>query len=131
MTFMAKNKEPEEIKVIDRRHSSGNSAEAPKTTETKGEGFTAKDAPNEAHSADQVDFSTLIFSFATSALINLGVAPDPVTKKTEKNLGIARQNIDILGILKDKTKGNLSSDEEHLLESLLTEVRMRFIDASK
>ncbi len=123
---MAKSKEPEEIKVIDRRHSSSTAEEAkPK----KGEGFVAEDAP--APGADQVDFSTLVFSFATSALINLGIAPDPVSHKTEKNLAIARQNIDILAILKEKTKGNLTNDETQLIESLLTEVRMRFVEASK
>lgn len=124
---MAKSKEPEEIKVIDRRHSSSDAGTHPK----KGEGFVAEDAPSQNAATDQVDFSTLIFSFATSALINLGIAPDPVTKKTEKNLSIARQNIDILAMLKDKTKGNLTSDESQLIESLLTEVRMRFVDASK
>ena len=125
---MAKNKEPEEVKVIDRRHSASPIEEKPK--EKAGEGFIAKDPPQE-NVLEQVDFSTLIFSFATSAMINLGIAPDPMTKKTEKNLDVAKQNIDILGMLKDKTKGNLTTDEDRLLESLLTEVRMRFVESSK
>jgi len=53
-----------------------------------------------------------------------------LTKKAERNLEAAKQTIDILGILKDKTKGNLSDEEDRLLESLLYELRMRYVRES-
>jgi hypothetical protein len=75
----------------------------------------------------ELNFSTFVFSLGTSAMYHFGDFPDPVTKKAERNLEAAKQTIDILAILKDKTKGNLSEDEERLLESLLYELRMRYI----
>lgn len=79
----------------------------------------------------QLDFSTLILSFATSAMINLGIAPDPQTKKTTKNLELAKQNIDLLSMLEEKTKGNLTKEEAQLLTNLLSEVRLHYVQASK
>lgn len=79
----------------------------------------------------QLDFSTLILSFATSSMMNMGIAPDPQTGKTNKNLELAKQNIEILAMLEQKTKGNLTPEESKLLENILTEVRLRFIEASK
>lgn len=79
----------------------------------------------------KIDFSTLVLSFATSAMINLGAAPDPQTGKTHKNLELAKQNIEILAVLEAKTKGNLSPEEAKLLENILSEVRLRFVEASK
>jgi len=118
--------EKNDFKVVDKRGTT-----RPEET-PRGEGFTMKTpAEPEPASAETIDFSTLIFSLATGALINLGVAPDPVTKKRTKNLPIARQNIDILSMLQAKTKGNLSTEENQLLESLLSEVRVRFVEASK
>ena len=78
-----------------------------------------------------LNFSTFVFSLGTSAMYHFGDFPDPVTKKAERNLEAAKQTIDILGILKDKTKGNLGDDEERLLESLLYELRMRYVRETK
>jgi hypothetical protein len=75
----------------------------------------------------ELNFATFVFSLGTSAMVHFGDFPDPVTKKAERNLEAAKQTIDILGILKDKTKGNLSEDEDRLLESLLYELRMRYV----
>ncbi len=83
-----------------------------------------------APAADGVDFSTFVFSLATGAFIQLGEIPDPATGKKEKNLELARQNIDILLLLKNKTKGNLSSDESQMLESLLTQAQLKFVEVS-
>ena len=60
-------------------------------------------------------------------MYHFGDIPDPVTKKAERNLEAVKQTIDILAILKEKTKGNLIEDEERLLESLLYELRMRYV----
>jgi hypothetical protein len=75
----------------------------------------------------ELNFSTFVFSLGTSAMFHFGDFPDPATKKAERNLEAAKQTIDILGILKDKTKGNLNDEEGRLLESLLYELRMRYV----
>ena len=118
----------QDFRVIDRRGTQ----KAPGDQKTSGEGFVMKEKPNEkAVTPEQIDFSTLVFSFATSALINLGIAPDPMTKQTQKNVELAKQNINILEMLQQKTKGNLTADESALLENLLMEVRLRFVEANK
>ncbi len=125
---MESNKD-NEFKVVDRRSSSGTTDEV---KEKAGDSFVMKDPPQTAPpSPTQIDFSMLVFSFAQGSFISLGLAPDPNTKKTQKNLEVARQNIEILGMLKEKTKGNLTSEESALLENLLTEIRLRFVEASK
>jgi len=77
----------------------------------------------------EINFSNFIFSLSTSALIQLGEIPDPVNNQTNKNLAMAKQTIDILGMLQEKTKGNLSDDEENLIKNILYDLRMRFVTA--
>lgn len=74
-----------------------------------------------------VDFSSFIFSLSTSALLHLGEVPDPVSQKRGKNLPLAKQTIDILAILREKTRGNLTSAEEQLMDHLLTDLRWRYV----
>lgn len=77
------------------------------------------------------DFTTFILSVSSAAFVGLGLTPNPESKKQEINLDLAKHNIDLLELLKEKTKNNLSSDEEKLLENLLFETRMRFVEAQK
>ena len=77
-----------------------------------------------------VDFVHLVLSLYQTALLQLGEIPDPVTGKSIKNLTAASQSIDLLGILKEKTAGNLTSEEEKILEHSLTDLRPRFVNAS-
>lgn len=79
----------------------------------------------------KIDFSTLIMSFASAALISMGNVPDPVTGQINKNLALAHQNIGIISLLKEKTKGNLTKEEETLIENILYELRMSYIEAKK
>jgi len=79
------------------------------------------------HPLPEIDFSAFIFSLGTSALLHLGEVPDPATQKHEKNLPLAKQTIDILGILREKTRGNLTPDEDKLMENLLTDLRWRYV----
>jgi hypothetical protein len=115
--------------VIDRRASAGAREEAsPSANEI------AKEAgsPAPSREASGVDFAVLVYSFATSALYHMGFAPDPETGRPgERNLPLARQNIEILELIELKTRGNLDADEAHLIEGLLYEVRMRFVEAGK
>lgn len=83
---------------------------------------TTKDLP-------QVDFSTFVLSLSTSALMNLGEIQNPMTKKVEKELPVARQTIDLIDVLKEKTKGNLTEYESKLIENVLTDLRLRYLRA--
>jgi len=74
-----------------------------------------------------VTFSTFILSLNTAALIHLGELPNPETNRKEVNLTLAKHTIDTLDMLKEKTRGNLSPDEERLLESILYELRLRYV----
>jgi hypothetical protein len=76
-------------------------------------------------------FSTFILSLSTSALVHLGELPDPITNKKEINLQLAKQTISIIEMLKDKTKGNLTSDEESLIDSVLYDVRLKYLSQAK
>lgn len=78
-----------------------------------------------------IDFLTFIVSMSHSALLHLGDAPDPSTGAREKNLPLARQTIDLLAMLQDKTRGNLSGDEERVLSQAIYDLRMRFVEVAK
>lgn len=77
-----------------------------------------------------VDFSTFIMSLNASALYHLGVMADPSTGQKVKNVDMAKQTIDILGILKEKTKGNLNEEEKNLLENILHDLRLMYVKES-
>jgi hypothetical protein len=81
----------------------------------------------------RVDFSTFVLSLGTSALYHLGVVPHPETgqKLEPPELVLARNTIDTLEMLEEKTRGNLAEPERELVESLLYELRMRFVEAEK
>lgn len=75
----------------------------------------------------QVTFTTFILSLASSALVQLGEVPDPVSGKTEANLPIARHTIEVLTMLQEKTQCSLSEDERQMMDGLLYELRMKYV----
>lgn len=77
----------------------------------------------------QPDFNTLIISIASSAVISLGLEKNPHTDKIEKNLEMASFNIDLLKLLKDKTKGNLSANEDNYLNAIITDLQLKYVQA--
>ena len=79
----------------------------------------------------EVNFSSFLLSLSSSTLLHLGEIADPQTGGKKKDLALAKQSIDIISLLKDKTKGNLIQEEEKLLEHLLYDLRMRFVKASE
>ncbi len=79
----------------------------------------------------EINFSTFVVSLSSSALIHLGLAPDPMTGEQKKDLAIAKQTIDMLGMLQEKTRGNLTEEESQLMESMLYDLRMRYVAESK
>ena len=86
------------------------------------------DAPR---SLPDIDFATFVLSLASSVLVNLGEMENPETGEQDRNLPIAKQTIDILAMLQSKTKGNLSDEEEKLIQGLLYDLRIKYVDAHK
>lgn len=75
----------------------------------------------------EVTFSTFVLSLGSSALMQMGEVPDPETGTTTQNLLMAKHTIDVLTMLQQKTENNLDDDEKRLLDGLLYEVRMKFV----
>ena len=79
----------------------------------------------------RLDFNAFVLSLGSSALIHLGEAPDPISGKTqEPDLTLAQQSIDLLALLQEKTRGNLSEEEAQFLETLLYDLRVRYVAAA-
>jgi len=99
------------------------SGEEPVKPEKKGEAET-----EESFQLPEVSFPTFVFSLSSSALLHFGEIPDPTTGQKNKNLLMAKHTIDILGMLEEKTKGNLTDDEAQLLKNILYDLRMRYVN---
>ena len=95
----------------------------------------ADETPHEhAHDDEQsgISFAAFVLSLAHTAAVHFGDIPDPVSgEKAQTNLGAAQQMIDILALLDLKTRGNLTAEERQLLEQVLFELRLRFVEAAK
>lgn len=117
--------------IIDRRGSKGEEA-ASEPEATPGEAG-APEASADRAPLPRIDFASFALSLGTSALYHMGLVGDPETDKpvAETNLALARQTIDTLEMLEAKTRGNLDAEEAKLLESLLYELRMRFVEAGQ
>jgi hypothetical protein len=140
---MAEKEEEKGFVVKDRRRFTEESGaeekkEKPQPEEASAAGEQKSTGPEEASGSEEqargpfpeVTLATFIFSLSSSALVHLGEIPEPQTNRTEVDLPIAKQIIDTLGMLQDKTKGNLDQDEERLLKSVLYDLRMRYIQKS-
>ncbi len=79
----------------------------------------------------EINFPTFIMSLNASALFNLGVLENPATDKKEKNLTLTKQTIDILCLLEEKTRGNLSKDEDLMLKNILYDLRIIYVKELK
>ncbi len=75
----------------------------------------------------EINFSTFIISLNASALLNLGVIEEPATGKKIKNLPLGKQTIDILNMLEEKTRGNLTKEEESMLKNILYDLRITYV----
>ena len=79
----------------------------------------------------EINFATFVASLNASALLQLGAIEDPTTNTKNKNLPMAKQTIDILSMLQEKTVGNLSEEEENLLKNVLYDLRMMYVKAKQ
>ena len=113
--FSAKKEEKEESKIN----------EEAKSEETSRDDTSAQEAL-----LPEIDFTHFILSLSSSVLIQLGEIQDPFTQKSAKNLPSAKQTIDLIGMLKEKTKGNLTPEEEKVIDYVLYDLRMRYVKAA-
>ncbi len=133
---MANDKEEKDqektFTVRDKRFSaSKEEKEEPKAKqEPKAEEPPKAEASAREEALPEVDFNSFIFSLSTSVLIQLGEIEDPFTQKEAKNLPLAKQTIDLIALLKEKTKGNLTPQEEKLIENILYDLKMRYVKAA-
>jgi hypothetical protein len=74
-----------------------------------------------------ITFSTFIVSLNAAVLANLGIIDDPGTSKRTRNLSLAKQTIDVLAMLEEKTRGNLTQDEATMLQSILYDLRIIYV----
>ena len=79
----------------------------------------------------EVNFNSLIFSLSSSALLHLGEIADPQTGEKKKDLPMAKHSVDIIAMLKDKTEGNLTDEEQKFLDNILTDLRLRYVKSAK
>ena len=86
---------------------------------------------DEAQAMPEIDFGMFVMSLASSVLVHLGEIEHPDSNERQPNLALAKQTLDILGMLKDKTRGNLTQEETQVLENLLYDLRMKYVDAKK
>ena len=102
--------------------------EEPKKAETK-----AEPADREARRAPlpEVNFNSLIFSLSSSALLHMGEIADPYSGKKKLDLELAKHAIDTIALLQEKTKGNLLEEEGKFLDSVLADLRWRYVKAKK
>ncbi len=107
------------FKVVDKR---GHAGEAPAAE--------PPDGREEHKSLPEIDFATFVMSLASSALVHLGELSHP-ERGAQPDLPLAKQTIDILGMLAEKTRGNLTADEAKLVEHLLYDLRMKYVEAKK
>jgi hypothetical protein len=135
---MGDNEKEGDIKIKDKRRFDSEGEERAPDEDTGDKQAEAKEGPAEAEQerADQqglppIDFATFILSLATSAQVHLGAIANPQTSKLETNLPLAKETIDLLEILKEKTKGNLTNDEGRLFEHLLYDLRMMYVEKNK
>jgi hypothetical protein len=125
--------------VQDRRRFSetGEAREAPEVSQ----GFTMSEPSKGSESQSktettqeplpEINFSTFVISLSTQALMHLGEIANPLSGKSEVDVPVAKQMIDILGMLQEKTRGNLDAGEARLIEDLLFDLRMKYVDAVK
>jgi hypothetical protein len=140
---------PSGFTVTDRRSFTEEATQAPKPAPAESNGANAPEADADGEAAagaapapgdrgargaaglPPVDFHTFILSLGSSALLHLGELEHPDGGTAEKDLPMAKHTIDILTMLEQKTRGNLTPAEDRLMESLLYDLRLRYVNASK
>ena len=133
---MTKEQEEQSFRITDKRgFREDGDVRAPEASEKAEEKPAGEPSPSagsvppgqEAPPRPPIDFPSYLLSYYTQGLVLLGEVPNPYTNKKEEDVEAARHTIDILSMLEQKTKGNLSTEEQQLLETVLYELRMKFM----
>ncbi|GJL80050.1 MAG: hypothetical protein NPINA01_30390 [Nitrospinaceae bacterium] len=123
--------EGEGFVIKDKRSSQISEEDAASQEQEKVQEPPAQEEAANQEAPFQIDFSTFVLSLTSSAFYHLGDMPDPATGQTETNLPAVQQTIDMLLMLKEKTKANLTPDEAKLLEQLIYELQMKYVEKTK
>lgn len=113
------------------RESSPESEDTVKPQAKEGQVRSESDTEARQETLPEINFSTFVISLSTQALMNLGEIANPLSGKVEADIPVAKQMIDILGMLREKTRGNLNAGEEQLMEDILFDLRMKYVEAVK
>lgn len=128
--FSDENQDEQDKKDTAEENSADRSQDkdTPDDEDAKSQAFKAAASEGQAGaSLPEINFATFIFSLHSSVLMQLGLVSDPGTGQQTKNLPAAKQTIDILGLLEEKTRGNLAEEEENMLKSILYDLRMIYV----
>ena len=140
-----KKDEKKDFVVKDRRIFAGENLDEAETKEKETPASEEEQAPDSTEATEaaaeqepepppqfpEINFATFVASLNASALLQLGAIEDPTTGQTNKNLPMAKQTIDILSMLQEKTAGNLSEEEENLLKNILYDLRIMYVKEKK
>lgn len=124
---MAEEKKGEGFVIKDRRFSEEPAKEEPATAQKPEVKEKTEQPAPEPGDYPPVNFANFVISLSTSALFHFGDFPEYEGAKAEKNLPAAKQTIDILDMLSEKTKGNLDQNEASLIQGVLYELKMRYV----
>jgi Domain of unknown function (DUF1844) len=135
---MASEEKEKGFTVQDRRRFSSGGESKPDQPEdqptpgpTPQESAPAAPQPEHHHAEAEVTFTTFMVGLSTQALAALGEMPDPMSGQRSKDLNAAQQLIDIIGMLREKTRGNLDRDEDGLIEAILFDLRMKYVELAR
>ena len=107
--------------------NAGTEASAEAASDEDAQPQAAAEGEEEAAQFPEINFPTFVASLNASALVHLGVIEDPATGSKSKNLPMAKQTIDILSMMEEKTEGNLTPDEKSMLQNILYDLRILYV----
>jgi len=124
--------------VQDRRRFSPETGEAREDTADSPKETGETTTPGEARGSEtqqeplpEINFSTFVISLSTQALMHLGEIANPISGNIDPDVPAAKQMIDMLGMIKEKTSGNLNANEDRLMQDILFDLRMKYVEAVK
>ncbi len=122
-------KEEEAFKVSDKRRFREGAEEVQEETKEETKGKKGEPSSEQFQPPQiEINFASFIFSLGRSAFIHLGEEPDPVSGEKSVSLPMAKETIDVVGLLEEKTKGNLTPEEEQLIKNILYALRMKYVE---
>ena len=125
--FVIKDKRIFSEEEQDQKEKEKDPGKEPAKEETEAEAKTSAETQDAEAELPEINFPTFIISLNASALVNLGAIEDPASGTKVKNLPLAKQTIDILSMLEEKTRGNLTEEEEKILKNILYDLRIIYV----